>query len=154
MDIIIITTFIIVAIILLLAEMFIIPGLSIAGILSGASFIYANYFAFTHLGATGGIITLFISIALCTGAVVWFMHSKTLDKVSLKKEIRSKIDTSEKDTVRIGDTGVTTTRLALIGYADIKGYIVEVKSMDGFIDEKSPIIVSRIGDGTIYVEKA
>ena len=44
-------------------------------------------------------------------------------------------------------------RQAQIGYAEINGNIVEVKSIDGFLNEKTPIIVSRITDGTIMVEK-
>ena len=54
---------------------------------------------------------------------------------------------------KVGDTGISTTRLAQIGYAEINGNIVEVKSIDGFLNEKTPIIVSRITDGTIMVEK-
>ena len=55
--------------------------------------------------------------------------------------------------VKVGDIGISTTRLAQIGYAEINGKIVEVKSIDGFLNEKTPIIVSRITDGTIMVEK-
>ena len=47
--------------------------------------------------------------------LIWFMRSKTLDKIALKKNITSKIDRSAEEKVKIGDTGVTTTRLALIG---------------------------------------
>ena len=65
------------------------------------------------------------------------MRSKTLDKIALKKNITSKIDRSAEEKVKIGDTGVTTTRLALIGYAEINGDIVEVKSTDGFLNEKN-----------------
>lgn len=72
---------------------------------------------------------------------------------SLEKNITSKIDRSAEEKVKIGDTGVTTTRLALIGYAEINGDIVEVKSTDGFLNEKTPIIVNRITDGVILVEK-
>ena len=81
------------------------------------------------------------------------MRSKTLDKIALKKNITSKIDRSTEEKVKIGDTGVTTTRLALIGYAEINGDIVEVKSTDGFLNEKTPIIVNRITDAVILVEK-
>lgn len=63
------------------------------------------------------------------------------------------MDRSAEAKVKIGDTGITTTRLALIGYAEINGDIVEVKSTDGLMDEKTPIIVNRITDGTILVEK-
>ena len=64
-----------------------------------------------------------------------------------------KVDRSAEDSVKAGDTGISTTRLAQIGYAEINGKIVEVKSMDGFLNEKTPIIVNRITDGTIMVEK-
>lgn len=153
MDILIIAALIIAAVILFLVELFVIPGISIAGILAGGCIIFANYYAFAFMGTTAGVITLAISAVACIGSLVWFMRSKTLDKLALKKDITSKVDRSAEDRVKIGDTGVTTTRLALIGYAEINGDIVEVKSTDGFLSEKTPIIVTRITDGVILVEK-
>ncbi|MCD8094418.1 MAG: NfeD family protein [Bacteroides sp.] len=153
MDILIIAALIIAAVILFLVELFVIPGISIAGILAGGCIIFANYYAFAFMGTTAGVITLAISAVACIGSLVWFMRSKTLDKLALKKDITSKVDRSAEDRVKIGDTGVTTTRLALIGYAEINGDIVEVKSTDGFLNEKTPIIVTRITDGVILVEK-
>ena len=147
MDIFIIAVLIVAAVILFLVELFIIPGISIAGFLAGGCIIYANYYAFANLGTTAGFITLAISAITCVGSLVWFMRSKTLDKIALKKNITSKVDRSA------GDTGITTTRLALIGYAEINGDIVEVKSTDGFLNEKTPVIVNRITDGVILVEK-
>ena len=81
------------------------------------------------------------------------MRSKMLDKLALKKDIDSKVDRSAEQSVKVGDTGISTTRLAQIGYAEINNKIVEVKSMDGFLDEKTPIIVNRISNGTIMVER-
>lgn len=153
MDIFIIAILIIAAIVLFLVELFIIPGISIAGILAGGCIIFANYFAFAHIGNIAGFITLTASAIACIGSVVLFMKSKTLDKIALKKNITSTVDRSAEAKVKIGDTGITTTRLALIGYADINGEIVEVKSTDGLMDEKTPIIVHRISDGNIMVER-
>ena len=82
-----------------------------------------------------------------------YLPSKTLDKIALKKNITSKVDRSAEEKVKVGDIGVTTTRLALIGYAEINGDIVEVKSSDGFLNEKTPIIVDRIADGVLLVER-
>jgi len=144
MDIFIIAILVVAAVILFLVELFIIPGISIAGFLAGGCI---------NLGAIAGFITLAISVITCIGSLVWFMHSKTLDKIALKKNITSKVDRSAEEKVKIGDTGITTTRLALIGYAEINGDIVEVKSTDGFLNEKTPIIVNRITDGVILVEK-
>lgn len=153
MDIFIIIALIVIAVILFLIELFVIPGISIAGFLAGSCIIYANYYAFSHLGSTAGFITLAMSAIACVGALVWFMRSKALDKIALKKNITSRVDRSAEERVKIGDTGITTTRLALIGYAEINGDIVEVKSTDGFLNEKTPIVVNRITDGVILVEK-
>ncbi|ERI84183.1 hypothetical protein HMPREF1981_02492 [Bacteroides pyogenes F0041] len=153
MDILIITVLIVAAIILFLVELFVIPGISLAGISAVICILYANYHAFTHLGMAGGFITLGISAVTCIGSLIWFMRSKTLDKLALKKDIDSKVDRSAEKSVKVGDTGISTTRLAQIGYAEINGKIVEVRSVDGFLDEKTLIVVRRITDGTILVER-
>ncbi len=153
MDILIITILIIAAIILFLVELFIVPGISIAGILAGGCIVYANYHAFVHLGMAGGFVTLGISAVACVGSLVWFMRSKTLDRLSLKTDITGTVDRSAEQAVKVGDTGITQTRLALIGRAEINGNVVEVKSADGFLDEKTPVRVCRIADDIIWVEK-
>ena len=151
MDILIIILLIVAAAILLLVELFITPGISVAGFLSAGCFIYANWHAFAYLGTGGGIITLVASAVVCSGALVWFMRSKTLDRIALTTNITSSIDRSAETGVQIGDEGIATTRLALIGYAKIGGQIVEVKSDDGFIDEKTPVKVCRLTDGMVFV---
>jgi len=151
MDIAIIAVLLIAAIILFLVELFVIPGISIAGILAGGCYLYANYYAFTRLGMAGGFVTLGISAAACVGSLVWFMRSKTLDRISLKTDITGTVDRSAEQSVQVGDTGIALTRLALVGRADIAGRLVEVTSADGFLDEKTPVVVVRIADGTVFV---
>lgn len=153
MDIFIIILLIIGSVILFLVELFIVPGISIAGILAGVCAIFANYYAFAHVGITAGIVTLLVTAVVCIGAIVWFMRSKTLDRISLKQNITSKVNRNADVHIRQGDTGITTTRLALIGYADFGGNIVEVKSTGELLDEHTPVRVIRIMDGSILVEK-
>ncbi|WP_300811967.1 NfeD family protein [uncultured Bacteroides sp.] len=153
MDILIITLLIIAGAILFLVELFVIPGISIAGILAGGCIVYANYYAFTHLGLTGGFVTLAVSAVTCIGSLVWFMRSKTLDRLSLKTDIKSTVDRTAERHVKVGDTGITRTRLALVGQAEIAGNLVEVTSADGFLDEKTPVVVSRIVNGTVFVQR-
>ncbi len=153
MDILVIMLLIITAIILLLVELFLLPGISIAGILAGGCLLYANYYAFAYMGTLTGGITLAISILASIGSLVLFMRSKTLDRLALKKDIDSTLDRSDAAQVKVGDTGITTTRLALIGYADIHGTPIEVKSIGGFLDEKTPVKVVRITDGLILVDE-
>ena len=153
MDILIIIGLILAGIILFLIEIFIIPGISFAGIGAFFCLIYANYFAFSNLGNTAGFITLAASAIACITSLIIFMKSKTLDKMALKKNITSTVDNKAEQSVKIGDEGISFTRLALIGMADINGHHVEVRSIDGYIEEKTPIVVSRIDNGTILVEK-
>ena len=138
MDVLIIIALIAAAVILFLVELFVIPGISLAGISALVCIIYATYYAFANLGTGTGFITLIISGIACIGSLVWFMRSKTLDKLALKKDITSKIDRSAAEKVKVGDTGITITRLAQIGNAEINGNIIEVKSMDGLLNEKTP----------------
>ena len=107
MDILIITVLIIAAVILFLVELFVIPGISLAGISALVCIIYANYYAFANLGMAAGFITLGISGVACIGSLVWFMRSKMLDKLALKKDIDSKVDRSAEDSVKVGDTGIS-----------------------------------------------
>lgn len=48
---------------------------------------------------------------------------------------------------------MSLTRLTLIGNAEINGHIIEVQSADGFIEERTPIQVTRINNGTVYVTR-
>ena len=43
--------------------------------------------------------------------------------------------------------------LALIGNADFDGKIVQVQSADGFLDEKTPVVITRVIDGQVWVKR-
>ena len=106
MDILIIAVLIIAAVILFLVELFVIPGISLAGISALACILYANYYAFANMGMAGGFVTLGISALACIGSLIWFMRSKMLDKLALKKDIDSKVDRSAEESVKVGDKGI------------------------------------------------
>lgn len=153
MDVLIIIGLIVAGILLFLIELFVIPGISLAGIGAVISLVYANYYAFANMGESAGFITLAASIITCIASLVLFMRSKTLEKIALKKSINSTVDNKAERSVSVGDLGQTVTRLALIGMAEINGHHVEVKSTSGLMDEHTPIRVVRIDEGTILVEK-
>lgn len=153
MDILIISSLIIAGLILFIIEVFLLPGVSIAGIASAACLLYANYYAFDTLGTVPGCITLAISAIGVIAITIWFMRSKTVDKLSLKKSIDYKPNPLKGLDLKAGDEGVALTRLALIGNAEFNGNIIEVHSIGDFIEEKSRIRVNRIRDGIVLVEK-
>ena len=153
MDIVIIASLIIAGLILFIIEVFLLPGGSIAGIVSAGCLLYANYFAFDTLGTIPGCITLAISAIGVIAITIWFMRSKTVDKLSLKKTIDYRPEPLKGLDLKPGDEGVALTRLALIGNAEFNGRIIEVRSSGDFIDQKSKNRVERILDGIVLVEK-
>ena len=153
MDLVIIISLIVAGLILFIIEVFLLPGVSIAGIASAACLLYANYYAFDTLGTIPGCITLTISAIGVIGITIWFMRSKTVDKLSLKKTIDYRPEPLKGLNLKIGDEGIALTRLALIGNAEFNGRIIEVRSSGDFIDEKSKIRIERILDGIVMVQK-
>ena len=153
MDILIIAGLIIAGFLLFIVEVFLIPGISIAGILSAGCLLYGNYYAFAVLGTVPGLISLAISALGVIAITIWFIRSKTVDKLSLKKSIDYRPDPLNGLDLKPGDEGIALTRLALIGNAEFNGRIIEVRSSGEFIDQKSRIRVERILDGTVMVEK-
>ena len=154
MDILIIASLIIAGLILFIIEVFLLPGISIAGIISAVCLLYAKDYAFDTMGTLPGCITLAISAIGVIAITIWFMRSKTVDKLSLKKTIDYKPEPLKGLNLKAGDEGIALTRLALIGNAEFNGNIIEVRSTGDFIDEKSRIRVNRIRDGIVLVEKA
>ena len=80
---------IVIATILMLVELFIIPGTSFAGILSFCCYAFTIYYAFSLFGSVGGFVTLSILVLVVLAAIIIFMNSKTMVKLSLNIEITS-----------------------------------------------------------------
>ena len=153
MGILFIIALVISALLLLLDELFVIPGSSLAAILSAICLTWAVAYAFINISALAGIITLIIALILGSCVLITFMRSKTLDKVALTEEVSSTVDRSVAAQVQVGDKGYAVTRLALIGNAEINGHVVEVRSADGFLNEKTPVVVTCVTDNEIIVQK-
>lgn len=152
MELLIVISMIIAGLLLFAAEVFLIPGTSLAGIASAISLLYAIYYSFVHLGMMGGALALLTSVLGIAGLTWWFMRSKTVDKLSLKQTLDFKPNPLEGLDLKIGDHGTTTTRLTLIGNAEFQGQIIEVQSADGFIDEKTDVEIIRIKDNQVFVK--
>lgn len=151
MEILIIITLIVAGLLLFAVEVFLVPGITLAGIASGVSLLYAIYYAFHAVGTQAGFITLAVVAVGIIGVTIWFMRSKTVDRLSLKKTLDYKPEPLKGTNIQVGDTGTSLTRLTLIGNAEINGHIVEVQSADGFIEERTSVRVTRIDNSTVYV---
>jgi len=141
------------AILLVLAEIFFLPGITIAGI-GGAIFAMGGMvFAYTVSTLTGHI-TLLTSVVAFGLAFVWLLRSKSFNKLALHTDVDSRLTSSRDLGILPGDEGVTLSRLAPIGKARFNNTTVEAKSTGDFIDENTPIVALRIdGYNVLVAEK-
>lgn len=85
METLIIIALILAGLLLFAVEVFLVPGITLAGIASGVSLLYAIYYAFHSVGTQAGFITLAVEAVGIIGITIWFMRSKTVDRLSLNR---------------------------------------------------------------------
>ncbi len=154
MDVLITSLLVLFATVMLVVEVVFIPGFGITGLLGMLSMMGAVFYAFMMLGSAAGWITLLVVVLVCIALFLWALYGNSLDKMALKKNIKSRVNEELDMTLfAVGDRGVTRTRLALIGEALIKGQVVEVKSEGGFINEREEIEIIRISGDSLFVAK-
>ena len=153
MDILITILLVIFATVMLTVEVVFIPGFGITGFTGVIAMAGSIFYAFVQLGSAAGWITLLVGGMISIALFLWALYGNSIDKVALKKNIKSTVKTVDMSIFSVGDRGVTKTRLALIGEAVIKGQVVEVKSEAGFINEKEEVEVIRVSDDSLFVVK-
>ncbi|GBU06993.1 hypothetical protein AwDysgo_03240 [Bacteroidales bacterium] len=138
-------------IILILLEIFLLPGITFAAV-GGALFgVGGVVYAYSNIGLVAGNISLVSSIVVFVIVFYWLVKSKALDALALKTMADATVSTDVEQVICVGDEGLSISRLNPMGKAMIKQTIVEVKSEDGFIDEDIPIVVVKIHGKQIVV---
>lgn len=133
---------ILLGILFLVAELLLLPGISIGGLLALVCDGSAAYLAFTDYGTAAGMTVVAVIVVLSLAAVVLSLRAKTWQRFSLKQEIRSSsMPLPEQQDIRIGDRGVTVSRLSPMGRVEIKGKHFEAKSIDAYVDPRTGIEV-------------
>ena len=127
--------------ILLLVELFVVPGTSVIGIVGFSALVYGIIRIFLDYGTTAGWIATASVLVVCVILVVWFLKTKSWKKVMLDDKLDGKVNILDNQKIKVGDEGKSLSRLAPIGQAIFAGEIFEVQSMDGFIDQKTPVKV-------------
>ncbi len=153
MELTIVLVLLIAGIVFLLLELFLIPGLSLAGIAASISLLGAVYYAYTEIGATAGHLTLLASIVLTAIAIYLFLKSKTLERMALKAEIDGVNDPLAGFDLHVGDRGKTVSRLAPMGRVKVNGQMMEAKSLEEFIDQGVEVKITEIHNTNVVVER-
>ena len=146
-----IITLILVGLVLIFAEILLIPGVGVAGVLGLLSMGGSCFYAFYEFGNTVGAIVTAVVAVLIVALTIWVLRAKTWKMMSLETNIDSKAVPSEASIIAVGDRGKTLTRLAPMGSARFGDYVIEVKSLEGMLDPGIDVEVVLIEDNRITV---
>ena len=143
---------ILVGLVLIFAEILLIPGIGVAGVLGLLSMGGSCFYAFNQLGTNAGVIVTIVNAALIVALTIWVLRAKTWKRFTLNTNIDSKAIDLIEDKLSVGDRGRTLSRLSPMGSAKIMDEVYEVKALEGMIDSGVEIEVVLIEDNRIYVK--
>ena len=141
---------ILIGIIALVLEVFVLPG-AIIGIIGSLFIIAGIVLSYVQYGLLAGNLTLLATGVFIVVSVVMFLRSKTWHKMTLTTQIDSKVNV-HPDSLFEGMEGMSLSRLAPGGKAVFGNEVVEVFSSLNFIDQNTPIVISKIEGNKIIVK--
>lgn len=139
-------------VILILIEFLVLPGTNIAGVIGLLLIIGSIFFSYRDIGTPTAHFILGGAFLFLVASITFAIRSNTWKKMSLKTSIDGKVENIEKDTVAIGDKGITISRLAPIGKAMVNNIVFEAKSNHKFLDQNTPIEVINIVGNQIIIK--
>lgn len=137
----------------LMAEIVLLPGVTIGTILSLACYAGAIYLGFAFFGTTIGIVVIVAALLLSLLTVIFSLRAKTWQRFSLKQNIDSVSVANPESALQIGAKGVATSRIAPMGKVEVDGTYYEAKSADGFIDQREEVEVVGFENSSVVVRK-
>lgn len=160
----------ILGIILLLLEVFVIPGFGVAGIL-GIVFIIAglalsmvlnDFFDFTVTGSEQLTTALIIVLGSMIGSIVVsvilgksILNTPVFKRLVLEDEQRSDLGyvTGRKIESLVDKIGITTTDMRPSGKIEIEGKWYDAIAMDGYLDKGTAVYVEKEENYNLFVRK-
>lgn len=143
---------IILGVLFLVAELVFLSGTFAGGILSLICYGGAIFLAFSDGTVTGVVVTVIVALVSLIATII-SLRAKTWQRLSLKQEIESASMEQPEATLKVGDRGVTVSRLSPMGKVKIGGSIYEAKSIDAYIDPKCDVEVAGFENFSVIVRK-
>jgi len=152
MDIWLIAGVILLGLLIVVIEIFFLPGTTIFGIVGGIIVIAGIYLGFAEHGMKKGSIIL--GLTLLATVILFYFGFKTYSsgRIALKGVLEGKANVMEENIAGVGDEGVTVSYLRPNGKAMIRGNKVEVFSLGEYIEANKKIKVVKIADNKIFVK--
>lgn len=142
---------ILLGIVLMVLDFLVIPG-GVVAIIGVLCMVGGVVTAFVQFGTTVGFLTLLLTAALTFLFFFLMMRTKTWRKLQLNTQIDSKMNEVDESKLKVGTEGVSVSRLAPTGTAVFGDTEAEVVSLQGFIDENTPVVIQKIEGSKVVVE--
>ncbi len=146
-----IITLIFIGLLFLILELLVAPGF-ILGIIGLGMVVFGIYSAYASFGLYSGHITLLSTIAIIIILLFFTLRSKTWNKLKLKTQNTGRVNEIDEQKVKIGDLGISVSRLAPAGKAEFHNEFYEVRSYGDFIDQNKEIEIIKISENKIFVK--
>lgn len=139
--------------ILLLLEIFVVPGTSFFGVVGGILIVVSVWQSYAIMGAqTGNIVVVATSILIAV-VVGFALKSNTWNRMMLKTNIEGRVNELNQTELHVGDTGKAISRVSPAGTALFHENLYEVHTNGDFIDPETTLVITKMEDNKIYVKR-
>jgi len=149
---------IILGVLLIIAEVYLIPGMNVVGILGALMMLAAVAMSYMNAGPIGGVMAM-ASASVLTGGALWFLWKsgaweRFVLRSNLKTDDKALAREGEQRARYLGKPGVAVTPLRPTGVAEIDGERIEVVTEGDFISAGSRIKVVAMDRRKYFVRLA
>ena len=152
MNFLIIIFLIILGIVLLLIEVTILPGITVAGVGSFLVLVYSVYLAFTGYGALAGFLTLAFVLIAAPLLVYKLFKSKTGKSMVLNTVLTGHTNEIDPKKVKVGRYRSYHWSFSPMGKIKVNDEVVEVRSTGTFVNPGEQVRIIHIEKSLITVE--
>lgn len=142
---------ILIGLVLVVAEIFIVPGTTVVGFIGGALIVTGIVCGFVMLDATKGWLVFGATVTITVILGYFGFRGNTFQRFAVKSSIDGKI-VDEVHKLSAGMKGIALTRCSPIGKAQFGELIEEVYSVSEFIEANMNIEILHIKENKIFVE--
>ena len=137
---------IVLGLLFLVAELVLLPGVSIGAILALVCYGSSIYLAFRDYGTVAGVVVILAILLLSLVATIISLRAKTWQRFSLKQRVDSSSMPSTPD------QGMTLSRLSPMGTVEVGGKVYEAKSLTAYVDPRREVEVVGFENFSVIVK--
>ena len=148
-----------IGLVLLLLEIFIIPGFGPVGIAAILFLTIGTYIAWTKLSITFALIITLTSILSVIAAIIFFRKSGFANKLVLGRSIEDDTTVENQDQrksslISVGETGYTISDIRPTGIAEFQNQRLNVITDGIYIKRNTKVKITLIEGNRIFIEEA